>query len=115
MICHCIFLSRPKSSMSDTSDSGKLKAALSTPTTSAKKDKKESSGSNKEKNKNESDSSRKRSTSGGGKRGVEKRGSAIAAEAAIHAAPIQEEPAPDPGTPTFGGGKNKCILKLKLF
>ena len=89
--------------MSDTSDSGKLKAALSTPTTSAKKEKKES-GSNKEK-KNESDSSRKRSTSGGGKRGVEKRGSAIAAEAAIHAAPIQEEPAPDPGTPTFGGGK----------
>merc|ERR1712173_129362 len=40
---------RPKSSMSETSDSSKLKAALSTPTISTKKEKKENKESSKEK------------------------------------------------------------------
>ena len=99
--------------MSEAGDSSKLKAALSTPTTSIKKDKKENKESSKEKKeKNESsDSSRKRSSSGGGKRSKDKPGSIPVAEAAIRVpAPILEEVTPDPGTPTFGGGKDIFVF-----
>ena len=109
-ICH-----RPKSSMSETSDSSKLKAALSTPTISTKKDKKENKESSKDKKEKSesSESSRKRSSSGGGKRNKEKPGSNPVAEAAIRVpAPIPEEVTPDPGTPTFGGGKDIFIYEL---
>ena len=79
-----IHIERPKSAASDTSDPGK-KSKPPKPSSS--------SASTKTEDRNRSSS--------GGKR--EKRGSALAAEAAIHATPQQEAPQ-EPSTPTFSGG-----------
>ena len=82
-----IHMDRPKSAASDTSDPGKKKIKV------------------KENKVKEPKEDRHRSSSGGpSDQKREKRGSAIAAEAAIHATPQDQVAGDHPSTPTFGGG-----------